>query len=235
VEPQGIHELTAAYALNALDEDEERAYEDHLRHCDACREELASFLDTAAALAYGAEAPAPAPDLGDRIVEAALAERTNVVPLRRRWVGPALGAVAAVAAGVAIGLGIWASSLSSSLDEERREAAEQRDLVALFAGQDAERVPLEGANGTLVRSPGSGEAALVLTGLAPAPEGKTYQVWVIEDGAPQSAGLLEGGTETSVVRLDKPVGEGAVVALTVERDGGAEQPTTDPFAATPAV
>jgi anti-sigma-K factor RskA len=235
VEPTGIHELTPAYALNALDQDEEHAYEEHLRHCDACREELASFLDTAASLAYGAEAPAPAPDLGDRIVATAVAERTNVVPLRRRWVVPALGAAAAVAAGVAIALGVWAASLSSSLDDEQREATEQRELIGLFVEQGAQHLPLDGANGTLVRSPGSGEAALVLTGLPAAPEGKTYQVWVVEDGAARSAGLLEGGTETSVVRLDQPVGEGAVVALTVERDGGAEQPTTDPFAATPAV
>ena len=64
-----IHELTAAYALNALDPDEERAYEEHLRHCPRCREDLGELQEAAAALSYLAEGPAPPHDLGDRIVE----------------------------------------------------------------------------------------------------------------------------------------------------------------------
>jgi len=33
----GIHELTAGYALDALDPDERRAYEAHLAGCERCR------------------------------------------------------------------------------------------------------------------------------------------------------------------------------------------------------
>ena len=39
----GIHELTAGYALDALDADERWAYETHLAECKRCREELTSF------------------------------------------------------------------------------------------------------------------------------------------------------------------------------------------------
>ncbi len=127
MEPQGIHELTAAYALNALDPAEEAEYEEHLRHCPQCREELTGFQETTAALAYAVEGPAPPPGLRDRIVDAALAERPNVVPMRRRALPVALGAAAAVAAGVAIALGIWASSLSSSLDDERAARAQESE------------------------------------------------------------------------------------------------------------
>jgi anti-sigma-K factor RskA len=217
-----IHELTAAYALNALDPDEERAYEEHLRHCPRCREELVDLQEAAAALSYLAEAPAPSPDLGDRIVAAAVAERPNVVPLRRRWTTPALGAVAAAAAGVAIGLGIWASSLSDDLSATE-------EALALVADQNAEHVPVSGANGTLVVGE-DGTAALLINDLDRAPDGKTYQVWVIEGDTPLPAGIFEGGEATSVVPVEETVTPGSVVAVTVEADGGVELPTTDPFA-----
>ena len=82
-----LHELTAAYALDALDADEAEAYEGHLGQCEECREQLAELNDTAASLAFATVAPAPPPRLRAAILDQAAAERTNVVPLRRRrWV-----------------------------------------------------------------------------------------------------------------------------------------------------
>ena len=71
METDAIHELTAAYALDALDEAEVREYEDHLARCPRCRDELASLGEAAAALAYAADAPAPPPALRTRILEQA--------------------------------------------------------------------------------------------------------------------------------------------------------------------
>src|SRR5919201_2226165 len=118
MEADTLHELTAAYALDALDERDEREYEEHLARCPHCREELATLAETATGLAYGIESPPPPPGLRDRIVQQARAERPNVVPLRPAWRSWPM-AVAAAAACVAIGLGIWAATLSSSLDRER--------------------------------------------------------------------------------------------------------------------
>jgi anti-sigma-K factor RskA len=105
------HELAAAYALDALDADERRAYETHLAACERCREDVASFRETASALAYDVDV-LPLPEtLEHRILKAARAERPNVVPLPRRWAIPAAAlAVASVAAAVV--LGIWAAHLS---------------------------------------------------------------------------------------------------------------------------
>src|ERR671930_1228862 len=100
MEADTIHELTAAYALDALDEREEREYEEHLARCPRCREELASFTETATSLAYGVESPTPPPDLRDRILVRARSERPNVVPLRPAWGSwaPAAAAAGGVAA-----------------------------------------------------------------------------------------------------------------------------------------
>ena len=47
MEANALHDLTAAYALDALDPDEARAYEEHLAHCERCRSELARAVGAA--------------------------------------------------------------------------------------------------------------------------------------------------------------------------------------------
>src|SRR6266566_443431 len=107
-----VHDLTAAYALDALDGDEAEAYELHLGQCEDCRAQLAELNETAGALAYGTIASVPPPRLREAILEQAAAERSNVVPLlRRRWVVRGLAVAAAAAACIVVG---FAVSLSRS-------------------------------------------------------------------------------------------------------------------------
>jgi anti-sigma-K factor RskA len=204
-----IHELSAAYALDALDPHEREEFEEHLLHCADCREAVSLFQETSAALAYGVETPAPPRALRRRILDQARRERPNVVPLRPRWAFPAAAAVAAVAASAAIGLGIWAATLNSRL------------------GDRPEAVDLTGANGSLIVSPAR-EGTLIVDDLAAAPAGKTYEIWVIQAGKPLPAGTFPGGGRVAVV-LTRDVPDGAVVAVTLERAGGVNKPTTKPL------
>ena len=160
--------------------------------------------------------------------EHAVHEPQNVVRLRRPWYGPAFGATATVAAAAAIVLGIWAGSLQRSLDEARTSTARQDAVIAILANPESQRASLKGAQGALVVDP-AGEAALAVSSLGPAPSGKTYQAWVMEDGDPKPAGIFAGGTENSVLRLTRRVPPGATVAVTLERDGGAQAPTSRPL------
>ena len=229
MEADTIHELTAAYALDALDEREEREYEAHLARCPSCREELASFTETATSLAYGVESPAPPPDLRDRIIERARAERPNVVPLRPAW-RSWTAAAAAVAACAAIGLGIWAATLSRSLDRERSAREQQASLLSIVSDPAARRFALSGSHGTLVVSR-TGAGALLVSNLRPAPSGKTYEAWVIQGKTPRRAGTFG---QAKPFKLTRPVPQGAVVAVTLERHGGVDAPTTKPLTAAQA-
>ena len=211
METDSIHDLSAAYALDALDADERRAFEDHLAGCERCREEVAAYSVAAEALAYAAGPADPPPMLRDRILVAARAERPNVVPLRPRWLYP-VAAVAAVAACAVIGLGIWNVSLHNQLSN----------------AQALQSIPVSGAPGKLVVG-SNGEAALVLYRLDAAPAGKTYEAWVIRGKrAPVPAGLFRGGGSTFFPIAGK-VRKGSVVAVTVEPAGGSGAPTTKPF------
>jgi anti-sigma-K factor RskA len=199
------HELTAAYALDALDPDEAEAYERHLSQCEECREQLAELNETAAALAFGTTAPAPPERLRASILDAAAAERSNVVPLlRRRWVARGLAVAAAAVACIVVGLAV---SLSKSTNKE---------VIGLSLSR--------GANG---------QASIRVSGLPAAPDGKTYEAWVIPVGqAPRPAGLFRSGVSTNL-RLTGGVPRKAVVAVTVEPAGGSTHPTTTPILTTP--
>lgn len=224
METNTIHDLTAAYALDALDAEDAREYEAHLSHCERCRTDLVELSETATALAYATEAPAPPPELRARILEQAASERDNVVPLRPRWAVPA-AAVAAVAACAAIGLAIWASSLSGKLDRREAALAAQERVAQIIARPGSRNISF--ARGTLVVAP-SGEAALVLRNLADLDQGYTYEAWVTDSGGPRPAGLFSGGKAVTVA-LDQPVRDGATVMVTREKAGGTNAPTQDPL------
>jgi anti-sigma-K factor RskA len=218
-----VHDLTAAYALHALDDVERERYEAHLAQCEGCREELARLTESAAALAWAVESPAPPGHLRERILEAASAGRENVVPLvarPRAWQG-----AAAVAACAAIGLGIWAATLSNALHDERTHAS----ALSIVADPSVQKAELSGGNG-MVAVTRDGRGVLVVDKLPAAPSGKTYEAWVIPPGGkPQAAGTFDGGDGMTMVVLDAPVAKGAVVAATVEPDGGLDQPSSKPL------
>jgi anti-sigma-K factor RskA len=200
-----LHDLTAAYALDALDPNEAEAYERHLGQCEECREQLAELNGTATALAFGTVAAAPPERLRASILDAAAAERANVVPLlRSRWVTRGLAVAAAAAACIVVGLVV---SLSQS---------SQKQVFTVFVDRN-------------------GNATLTAAGLGSAPSGKTYEAWVIpaSGATPRPAGLFHGGRRTTV-HLIATVPQHAVVAVTVEPAGGSTKPTTKPILSTPA-
>ena len=194
-----VHDLTAAYALDALSADEAEAYEQHLGQCEPCREELVGLSETATALAFGAVAPAPPLHLRAAILDVARAERSNVVPLpRRRWVARGAALAAAAAACVAVGLGVYLT----------RSAPHVLSVMVLEGG---------------------GKATLSISGLDAAPHGKTYEAWVIPPGRqPRPAGLFRGGPDSSLA-LQGSVPRNAVVAVTLEPAGGSHAPTSTPI------
>jgi anti-sigma-K factor RskA len=195
-----IHDLAAAYALNALEPEDRWTYERHLDHCERCPDEVARLRAGAVQLGYAATGPEPRPELRDRILRAAREERmAPVTPLRRRWLFPATAVAAAAATVAAVGLGLWANSLRNDVDGRR--------VVAMQGG------------GSLVIS---GDEASIVACVDRAPAEKTYEAWVIENKVPRPAGLFRGGCV--MVPLTRPVERGDTVAVTLEAKGGSNVP-----------
>jgi len=213
-----LHTLSAPYALDALSPDEREQFEEHLRTCDRCRDELAGLQDAASSLTFAVDGPAPPSALRSAILDAARAERPNVVPLRPRNTFASVAAAVAVAASVAaVGFGVWAVSLHDSLTHSRA-------AVGVLGDPASRHVPVGGGRGELVVAP-SGSAVLAVR-LPKLPSGKTYEAW-IANPAVHRAGQFDGGAFTLPLR----VGHGAQVLVTVERAGGVDAPTSKPLLA----
>jgi anti-sigma-K factor RskA len=204
IQPE-LHDLAAAYVLDALDPEERWTYEQHLYSCERCREEVAALRETAAELAYVPEGPAPPPQLRERILREARGTRAAEAPPRRkRWLFPATAVAAVAATFAAVGFAVWGISKDAPVEQQV--------------------VPLNGAPGNLIVA---GDEGTLVVCLDQTPSGKTYEAWVIEGDTPRPAGLFAGGCRS--VQLQEPVASGDVVAVTLEDEGGVDSPTTDPL------
>ncbi len=232
------HELIAAYALDALDDADRVIVEELLISSEEAREELRSFSEVAAAIAVGATGPEPRAELRDRIIESARAERQVVVPLARpasrARLAPILVGATAIAATVALALGLWGVSLSNDLRNTRATLDHERTVGSVLSDPAARTIGLVSKGGKLVIDD-RGQAVLIVESLEAAPAGKAYQVWVVEDGAATAAGQFSGGSGRAVVPVEVPVTTGSLVAVTVEDAAGVDRPTTTPVVtSTPA-
>jgi len=80
----------------------------------------------------------------------------------------------------------------------------------------------------LIANPTSRSAVLVIAGLPELAPGQTYQVWLIDSGGPKSAGLLSvdsKGQAVLILTSDEAIGSFKSLGISVEPDGGSQQPT----------
>lgn len=221
-----LHSLTGAYAVDALDAEEKRAFQAHLRDCPECTAEVRELVATASLLGHlTPTAPPPA------LRSAVLAEISQVRPLPP--MPPAAGAptrrvrtwMAAAAAVVVLGVGV---SVAGPWREE--PAPTRTDRVLAADDTTTTRAVLSnGAHATVRRSRGLGLAVLSVSDLPPAPQGRVYQVWWQDpQGALTSAGMMPSHSEAPML-LEGNASTMAGVGITVEPAGGSVQPTSSPL------
>jgi anti-sigma-K factor RskA len=227
-----IQSLLGAYALDAVDDDEAREVERHLRDCPRCREEVATHRETAALLASGgAEAPG---GVWEKISET-LAGRPPAglqpprLPARRRLPTRVRLAVAMTAA---MTVAVAALSLATVRLEHRVSTLRAAVLAggsaqaAMGALQDPlhREVRLRSADGRLAAEVAlrlTGEAYLVATDLPVLDRGRTYQMWGLADGRVVSLGLLGATPTFAAFRVEESVSR---LMVTSEPRGGVPAP-----------
>jgi anti-sigma-K factor RskA len=190
-------------------------------------------------------------------------DESNVVPFarpeRRAWsTASTLAALAASLAFVALIISLvmlWnrynaaqqeIAQLSTRLSEAQSEAARERaslarerEVMELITARDAQVATLAGtemaknARAKFVFDRNSGRAMLMAYDLPPAPEGKAYQLWFIEEGKAPMPGRVfttdaSGHAETG--ELIPAEGRNAkVFAVTLEPASGTNAPTSKPY------
>jgi anti-sigma-K factor RskA len=218
-------DLLAAYALDALPEEERLGVQAHLAECAQCRRWVARFGRSTEVLTLAVpEYPPPSVDLRDRILRAA--ERTEQVRNPRAPVAVArrpsswlrLGGwlAAAVLFLTSLGVGVWNYTL-----QQRISALEQPPALggALLATADA-----AGAAGSFAATSDRMEIVRV-DNLPPPAAGLVYEAWIIGANGPRPAGtfLTTPDGHGAVVLTGTPT-VGDVIAITAERSPGTSAP-----------
>ncbi|MFI1722503.1 anti-sigma factor domain-containing protein [Streptomyces sp. NPDC020489] len=238
-----LHRLTGAYALHALSDDEAEAFERHLAGCEACAQETLELRATAARLAM-AVTVRPAPELRAQVLGRITSVRqqtptapARVLPLRARvrrramsrW---ALAACLAAAAALG-GTTVWQQQQAQDARDQTRQATQAADeLAAVLAAPDARTRAAKlpgGATGTVTVSGGRDKAVFAVSGMAPAPSGKVYQLWFDDHGTMRSAGLMDPGRTQQAVLMEGAVDGASGMGVTVEPSGGSKEPTSTPI------
>lgn len=244
------------YALGALEGAEKQAIETHVRSCADCARKLAEAQGGIALLALAAPETAPSPRVKDRLMQrvhdsprTSAAVSARPMPQREfagdggvlsRWWAAVLVPAFAIAVIAAIFLWTQNARLDRQLEashaaivQQQAELDRARTVVDLVEAHDTIVVKLapqpgmpEGSGRVLYNAR---EGTMLYDGqLRPAPEGKSYQLWLVPaNGKPISVGVFNSaaGLATSLTAKLPPGVAPKAFAVTLEPAGGKPQPT----------
>ena len=227
-----FRENIPAYAIGVLDADETAALEAHLRTCDTCQAELASYRAVGDALLTATPAQNPPAALRRRLQARLPGAQKSAWrpawPLGRLALGLAI--VLLVAANIFSLLQIQA--LQSRQTQLTRQIQTGQTAFALLAYPDTKTLPISGSSiaGTLLLDPEHNAAVLIVWSLPPIAANQTYQIWLIDrNGGRTNAGLFhqEPGqpiTSQSIFST-QDITTYTGLGVTLEPAGGSSQPT----------
>jgi anti-sigma-K factor RskA len=249
-------ELLGAFALDAVDVDDDVAVREHLDSCVRCESEVAQFHEIAGLLANtGGDAPQ---HMWDRIAEQVVFRAPPAPERKIRWtmsrigrtglrfVVP-LGTAAALVVIAVLGLQVEhlnhrigrvaALSANAGIAQEVQAAlldpqAKQIELTSIAASGSSDENG-SAAAAELVMLP-SGTGFLVNHRLPALPPSETYQLWGLTGGRLISIGLLGNRPSDVAMTIGQPapfVG----FAITAEHNGGSVKPTLPAVAASSSV
>jgi anti-sigma-K factor RskA len=221
--------LATPYALHAVPEAELADIERRVAAAppevaQAFDEEVCAVRETMAVVS-AATAVEPPDQLRNRLLAEVSGDPVRVLrPRIKRWQTVVLAAAAALVVGLgALGVGL-----------ALRPAPSPSTAEQVFAAPDVRTVSGEiptGGTATVVFSREKNAGVLVMNNVAPPAPGTVYQMWLIGDKGPESAGTMDAkAVAPSTTAVLPDLGDSQTLAFTVEPPGGSVQPTSAPFA-----
>lgn len=253
-----IHDLAAAYVVDAVDDVEWARFEEHLATCQACLDEVDSLRGAAAELTMTTQTAPPS-----SLRESVLREISHIRPLSPLGEPPAPEQERPKSAAAESLAPAVPTRLESKRAEKARRTPQLRQwligvaaaavlatggvvwhpwssggntqqltaLEQVLQAKDAQtfKARVGDATATIVRSPGLKKAVIVTANLPAAPDGKVYELWLQRGSAMVPAGLMPTGTANKVL-LEGDAANAQGVGITVEPAGGSDTPTLPPVA-----
>lgn len=141
-------------------------------------------------------------------------------------IGVAAAAVVLVVGGVVVGTNVGGPGTSQAPVASAYERVTTASDVVID-----KRDVVGGGTATVYFSASEAKTAVVLNDASPLPEGRVLQMWYVGASGPVSAGVMPAADGAGHAVLDGSYTPGDTVAITVEPEGGSEQPTTEPIVA----
>jgi len=211
-------ELATPYALHAVSDAERATIDRQLAAApasvaEAFREEARAVRETITAVSAATATEPPT-----RLRAAVLAAVQSDAGRRSRWRTALLAAAAAIVVGLAaFGAGIAMRPSSKPTMAEQIMAAPD---VRTVSGQ------LAGGTATVLFSRGMNAGVLVMNNVPPPSQGTVYQMWLLGDKGPTSAGTMNtAAVAPSTTDMLTNLGNSSALAFTVEPGNGSPQPT----------
>jgi anti-sigma-K factor RskA len=216
-------ELATPYALHAVSDAERAAIERQLAAApssvaEAFREEVRAVRETMTTVSAATAAEPPT-----RLRAAVLAAVQPHAARGSRWRTAILAAAAAIVVGLAaFGAGIaMRPSPAPSMAQQIMAAPDVRTVSGELAGGTA----------TVVFSRDMNAGMLVMNNVPPPSQGTVYQMWLIGDKGPTSAGTMNtAAVAPSTTAMLTNLRNSSTLAFTVEPGNGSPQPTGKIFA-----
>ena len=233
-----IEPLLAAYALNALEPDENRQVQAHLESCDLCRQAVSDYQAISDELIFAQPAVQP-----PARIRAKLLAQTAPKPQRRGMLGRSrtkpfrlipVTALVVILILVVFNIGLLYSTnqLLASQEELTRQNQVNQTAFALLTYPESQVAIIDDGEiyGTLVYDPDGQVAILSVWGLESLPAGQDYQVWLIEpDQTRISGGVFQSSDQseyvTFIIESPNPLENFAGIGVTIEPEGGSPGPT----------
>lgn len=211
-------ELATPYALHAVSDAERAAIDLQLAAAppsvaEAFRNEVRAVHETMTAVS-AATATEPPTHLRAAVLAVAQPDSGR----RSRWRTAFLAAAAAIVVGLAaFGAGLaMQPSRTPSMAEQIMAAPDVRTVSGQLAGGTA----------TVVFSRDRNAGVLVMNNVPPPSQGTVYQMWLIGDKGPTSAGTMNtAAVAPSTTDMLTNLGSSSALAFTVEPGTGSPQPT----------
>lgn len=241
-----IEAIAALDALGAATADEARAMSAHAATCDSCRRARDEYAEATTALAMSLDPVDPPGDLRERVVDGLKPVLHSGFKVRPWWLATAATLFLALWGWREVGIRVAREHIIAQeaeirgLTEERDRLSAQNEKLASLAAPDTRTIALAGqemspaASARVFLDPTRRRAIVFFHNLPTNPTDKSYQLWIIRGDRPnpQSAGVFDvtpsGNATLSLDNL--PVAtEIKALAVTMERRGGAEQPSEKKF------
>jgi anti-sigma-K factor RskA len=212
-----IKDLVAAYVLGAVSPSEVLFVRSHIMSCEECMVDADAYASVASELAL-AVTPVPLPKgFADAVVAKAIGA---AAPSRsaRRWHFSLLPALSVAAVLVAFAI------MTTQVIQTRHEIDRQgRVMSALLHSEEGVSLSGDGAVGRMV--PTNEGSIFVASGLQEAPSNYTYQLWLLDEGQPDSVATFDAEDGVAFVESGIDMSDYESAAVTLEPAGGSAKPS----------